>query len=120
MRSDLEERVDALYAHVGRKVREARQRANWTQADLADAVGMTRSSIANLEAGRQRIPVHLLVWIAEILNTTPRELLPNFSSFEGIVVVPDLSEHLVNDSERMRDFVQSTIAKVAVAPVKKT
>ena len=120
MRSDLEARVDALYAHVGRRVREARRRGNVTQADLAEAIGLTRSSIANLEAGRQRIPVHLFVWIAEILDVAPHELLPGSDSFDGIVVVPDLSEHLLNDSERMRDFVRSTIAKVAVTPVKKT
>src|SRR4051812_2515307 len=112
---DLEGRVCDLYAHIGRNVREARKSAGLTQADLADAVGMTRSSIANLEAGRQRIPVHLLVWIGEILGASPRDLLPDTSTFDGMRLVPDVTEHLVNDEPRMRDFVQQTVAKASAA-----
>jgi transcriptional regulator with XRE-family HTH domain len=109
-----DDRVCALYAHIGRAVRDARKIARFTQADLAEAVGMTRSSIANLEAGRQRIPVHLLVWIGEILRVSPRSLLPDTSRFDGIRAVPDVTEHLANDEPGMRDFVQSTMAKAVV------
>jgi transcriptional regulator with XRE-family HTH domain len=113
MAADHEDRVCALYVQIGNNVREARKGSRLTQLDLANAVGMTRSSIANLEAGRQRIPVHLLVWIGEILGVSPRALLPDASAFDGMHVVPDVTEHLVNDEPGMRDFVQQTMAKVA-------
>ncbi len=45
------------------------------QEDLAAAAGMTRSSIANLEAGRQEIPAWRLLAIAAALNTTVCALL---------------------------------------------
>jgi transcriptional regulator with XRE-family HTH domain len=117
-RDDLETQIDGLYAHVGRRVREVRIRESLTQSQLADAVGLTRSSIANLEAGRQRIPLHLLVWIAEILHVKASDLLPEKRTFEDLIVVPDLTEHLANDEERMRSFVKSTVAKVAAPSLK--
>jgi transcriptional regulator with XRE-family HTH domain len=116
---DVEDRVCDLYAHIGQKVREARKGYGLTQVDLADAVGMTRSSIANLEAGRQRIPVHLLVWIGEILGVSPRDLLPETSTFADMRPVPDVTEHLVNDEPGMRDFVQQTMAKASAAARRK-
>ncbi|MEV6525924.1 helix-turn-helix transcriptional regulator [Longispora sp. NPDC051575] len=119
MASELEERVNALYGHIGRKVREARKRARLTQDDLAQAVGMTRSSIANLEAGRQRIPVHLLVLIGELLNMRASDLLPNGPTFNGMLLMTDVTEHLVNDQAGMQDFVQSTIAKASMAAPKR-
>jgi transcriptional regulator with XRE-family HTH domain len=119
MAVDLEGQVCDLYISVGANVRDARKRAGLTQADLAAAVRMTRSSIANLEAGRQRIPVHLLVWIGETLGVRPRDLLPDASTFDGVRLVSDVTEHLVNDEPRMRDFVQQTVAKAAAAARKK-
>jgi transcriptional regulator with XRE-family HTH domain len=47
-----------------------------SQETLAAAVGLSRSSIANIECGRQKIGVSLLYEIADVLQTTPHELLP--------------------------------------------
>src|SRR5437667_8003141 len=79
MTDDLDRAIKHFYQDAGRLVRDARLRTKprITQAQLADAVRMTRSSIANLEAGRQRIPLHVLVWIAEVLAVEPATLLPD-------------------------------------------
>lgn len=45
---------DAFHRAFGDAVRVARDRAGMTQAELAKAVGLTRTSITNVEAGRQR------------------------------------------------------------------
>ena len=52
--------VDLLYAEIGLEIRDARKKREWNQADLARDIGLTRSSIANIEAGRQKILVHSL------------------------------------------------------------
>jgi transcriptional regulator with XRE-family HTH domain len=120
MTDDLDRAVARFYKDVGRLVREARGRTKptMTQAQLAAAVDMTRSSIANLEAGRQRIPLHVLVWIAEVLGIEPSALLPDRTMFGGLTVVPDLEEHLAEEPDGMRDFVQGAIAKLAVSSKK--
>jgi transcriptional regulator with XRE-family HTH domain len=65
-----------LYRKIGELVRIAREKAGWTQADLAKLSGLTRTSITNLEAGNQRIRVHTLLNIAQALGMPPSTLLP--------------------------------------------
>ena len=117
MTDDLDRAIKHFYQDAGRLVRDARLRTKprITQAQLADAVRMTRSSIANLEAGRQRIPLHVLVWIAEVLAVEPATLLPDRPMFNHLTVMPDLEERLADVPEGMRDFVQGAIAKLAVS-----
>ncbi len=73
-------RAGLLYAAVGRELRERRRKAELQQGELAEAVSLSRSSIANAEAGRQALPIHHLVEIAEALGTTAAEVL---SAAEG-------------------------------------
>lgn len=44
-------------------------------AQFFDDVGYTRTSLVNIEAGRQRLPMHQVEEIAKALGTTPRNLL---------------------------------------------
>lgn len=47
-----------------------------TQEELGRQVGLTRTSITNIERGRQRVQVHTLYAIAGALRVQPAELLP--------------------------------------------
>lgn len=47
-----------------------------TQESLAVKVGMTRTSITNIEKGRQKVLSHILVELANALNVPLVELLP--------------------------------------------
>lgn len=62
---------------MGSLVRELRRKRNLTQEQLASQVGLRRTSITNIEAGRQRIPVDLLFELAEGLHINPKELIPD-------------------------------------------
>jgi len=50
---------------------------------------MSRGSIANIEAGRQRVPLHMLLVLARELAVKPSDLLPSELSGPGDVVPPD-------------------------------
>lgn len=65
-----------IYEFVGRSVRDRRDRLNVTQQKLADEAGLTRSTLANLEVGRQQVPLEQLILIARALGVDYRELLP--------------------------------------------
>ncbi len=65
-----------LYKVIGELVRTARERAGWTQNDLARLAGLTRTSITNLESGNQKLRVHTLFNIAQALGVSPETLLP--------------------------------------------
>lgn len=69
------EEIEVVYRAIGARIQMIRQALDVTQEDLAKRVGYTRVSIVNIEAGRQRVPVHQLDEIAKALSTTPRNLL---------------------------------------------
>lgn len=67
--------IEACYRALGARIQMIRETIDMTQEDLAKKVGYTRTSLVNIEAGRQRLPMHQLEEIAKALATTPRNLL---------------------------------------------
>lgn len=66
---------DKILRLIGERVRSFRTAAGMTQDDLADMIGYTRSSIANVEAGRQDLTATRIHAIAEALYVSPADLL---------------------------------------------
>ena len=67
----------SLYRQFGLNVAAARNRQGTTQLQLAGAVRLSRTSIANIEAGRQRVQIGLAYEIASALGVNVKELLPS-------------------------------------------
>lgn len=67
-----------LYETLGRNVREARRRQGLNQSALAERVGLSRASVANIEAGRQQVLAHILAKLGAALGTSPAELLGSY------------------------------------------
>src|SRR5258708_14357179 len=65
-----------LYHLIGENVKRQRVKVDITQAQLADAVGVLRTSIANIEAGRQKLPLHLLYRLCMELGVEVVDILP--------------------------------------------
>jgi transcriptional regulator with XRE-family HTH domain len=62
-------------AAYGGRVREARTAAGITQTVLAQRLGLTRASVANIEAGRQGASAFSVIVTAGILGCDPHWLL---------------------------------------------
>lgn len=65
-----------LYKAIGDLILTARTRKHMTQVDLAVRVGLTRTSITNIEAGKQRVAIETLYEIALALRVPVGSLLP--------------------------------------------
>jgi len=65
-----------FYVEVGERIRSARQEGGLTQDALAEAVNLTRTSIGNIESGRQRPLLHTVAAIARALKRDVVALLP--------------------------------------------
>ena len=91
-----------FYKALGERVRRARQSARFSQGRLADCVGLSRSSVANIETGRQPIYVHALVRIATQLETPISNLIPSADKeldaidTEELRRLPDVQRRFVN------------------------
>jgi transcriptional regulator with XRE-family HTH domain len=66
-----------LYHRIGQRIRSARKKLHLTQVDLGDMVGLSRTSITNIERGRQNILVHTLYEIGRRLQVPIESLMPS-------------------------------------------
>lgn len=108
-----------FYRLVGDKVRSARIAAGLSQALLAEQVGLTRSSVANLEAARQRTSLYHFVLIAHALKTDVDKLLPDEPiPYEGNVA-SDLKEQLAGLPESAHEFVRGAVARLQHSDIPK-
>src|SRR5712691_183864 len=67
---------DELLKAFGRKVREARDRAGLTRAQLGESTGLAPSYIFEIENEGANVTLKTLAKLAESLNLGPRDLLP--------------------------------------------
>lgn len=101
-----------FYSQLGSNIRSIRVSAGLSQADLAERIGFTRASVSNLEAGRQKIALHLFVRITQALGVEPVKLLPDLSSPSEPDVLYDLQQHIGHVPESAQDFVFGAVAQL--------
>ncbi|NWK94711.1 XRE family transcriptional regulator [Sphingobium lactosutens] len=100
----------AIYAQLGRAMAARRTSLGLTQQDIADRIGVSRASIANVERGRQKVLLHQVYAIARVLAlksitdlvpaTLPKPDTP--SSVSMLNIDPDgFSEVQLSDLERL-------------------
>jgi len=72
---------ERLYAGLGQRIRSFREGKNgagrMTQAELAQLVGLERTSITNIEKGTQKVPLHVLYRMCEIFKIDISAALPS-------------------------------------------
>jgi len=67
---------DRLYRYIGEQIKRHRTEAGLTQAQLAARSGVLRTSIANVETTRQKVPLDLLYRLCISLEIETRAILP--------------------------------------------
>jgi transcriptional regulator with XRE-family HTH domain len=65
-----------FYQEFGRALRQAREDARLTQEALGQTVGLSRTSITNIERGIQPVAIHTLLRLSRAVHKEPAELLP--------------------------------------------
>ena len=81
-----------LYAFIGNKIRIKRRQLELTQDQLAHFVGLCRPSIALIELGKQRLPLHTLYPIARLLGIEAKELLPEIKDVSNFLSVKEMEK----------------------------
>jgi transcriptional regulator with XRE-family HTH domain len=66
-----------FYKRLGGNVQAARKKLKWTQTRLGSSLDppLVKASVAQIEAGRQRVFAHTLFQFAQILNMSPIALV---------------------------------------------
>ena len=80
---------DSLYAQIGKRIQRKRASLGITQSELAKQINLSRTSVANIEAGNQNAPIHVLYEMCVILHLRPAEVFPEIDGIRSSIVVGD-------------------------------
>lgn len=94
--------MQSLYKEFGRLLRERRISKNLTQLEVAEKVGLSRTSITNIELGRQQVPLHMLYLFADAVGSDPQALLPDkkFASGESGLLTNRIESLELDDASK--------------------
>ena len=67
---------DGFYRDVGHRIQLQRKRARMTQEEVAKELSMPRATFANVERGRQRVPVDVIWRLAVLFDVAIHVILP--------------------------------------------
>lgn len=79
-----------LYAVIGANIKAARIHAGLSQDDLASKLGLLRTSVTNIEAGRQKASISAIYIICSNLDVKMIDILPALND----VIQNDAYEYL--------------------------
>jgi transcriptional regulator with XRE-family HTH domain len=68
---------DEFASRLGRLVAQRRTEAGMSQKAFGDALGLSRTSIANIESGRQAVSLYTVYVMADVLRRDPADLMPS-------------------------------------------
>ena len=89
--------------NLGRAVRQRRTDIDLTQGVLAERIGLSRASIANIEAGEQAVSVTVLLSLAAALRITAETLVAAARDGEPLAPRRELSDEaasVLDDAEQ--------------------
>lgn len=95
--------MKSLKTAVAVEIHEARKSRDMQQHVLADIVGISRTSISNIEKGKQGLSLDLFCRIAAALDYQPSDLLKN--------IIDSQTDKTVSESEVSNESIRQQITK---------
>ena len=100
--------LSAFYEELGANIRKTRNARKLSQEELARLVGLQRTSLTNIEKGRQHPPLHTLCEIVEQLKVDISELLPRSTAVQNSTDLRALAGSQVRTENELA-FIESAI-----------
>jgi DNA-binding XRE family transcriptional regulator len=110
-KSESAEVCRVFYAAFGKAVHDAREGLGMTQLSLATSVGLTRTSITNIEKGRQKLLLHTAVQLATAVGLDWTAVASTWSS----AFTTSTSDPLTDLPPEAKSFVDSAIANAGAS-----
>jgi transcriptional regulator with XRE-family HTH domain len=95
----LSRRVNAIF---GQRLARARKSRSLTQRELADLIGVSRVTVANIEGAKQNVQLAQVYSIARALNTAPNDLLPTAPELKHIADGAQTPEDMFKNLAKLR------------------
>lgn len=98
---------------LGARIRSLRAEKDWTQAELAERLGMSHQTVARSEAGLRTVGIEELVALARAFGITVAELVAPMD----VAVMTDLTAGIVTQTGKLRSAGDDTELVTAAAKV---
>lgn len=100
---------DDFYHSIGDTIRQLRKSNNLSQQELASAIDLTRSSLAQIESADQAISAYHLykvsrvlgIDLCEVMNKTIKEP-PSFDKESATRINPEKQDEIINTLDKLR------------------
>lgn len=101
----------AIYKLVGKRISERRREIGLIQEELAQRVGLSRASVANIERGEQKIQLHTLVDFSNALELDDvRMLFPEQNQDKESKVRVTATDPITSDQLVQIDEIVSAVS----------
>lgn len=106
--------LEPIYVSLGNAIRLGRKQKRLNQIDLARAVKLSRVSIANIENGRQRLPLHTAVLIDKLLDLDLFHIETKTSASEKVMVRSKMmrKEKQIKKLIRKKKLIEQRLAEI--------
>lgn len=72
----------ALFKILGDRIKKRREESDLSQGELSERIKLGRTSISNIEAGRQQTPLNILYEICAALDIDVHAILPTYAEIQ--------------------------------------
>jgi transcriptional regulator with XRE-family HTH domain len=96
---------DSLHGIIGANIRKIRLEKDLNQENLAQGIELTRSSIAQIENGKQAVTIYSLYRIAEALKTSLEKILPSINSLQNDIF-DEYSQNRFVEKKEISDLLE--------------
>ena len=86
-----EHELTSLYEKLGFRIKDLREEAHIKQSVFAEILGLSRASIINIEKGRQRPSLHLLLQMSRALNVQMTYIIEPLQNDISVVSEQDIA-----------------------------
>jgi transcriptional regulator with XRE-family HTH domain len=104
-----------FYRQLGANIRERREQRKLSQEAVARMVGLTRTSLTNIESGRQHPPLHTFCEIVEQLGGGFAEFIPHRRQTTMAVDLQERAKRQVRGESELA-FIKAAIGIEEVNP----
>lgn len=96
---------ESLLKEIGRRIREHRQLAGYSQGELADAFHCAQSRISSIENGTRDPGVDFLVWFSEKTGVSTDYILLGKETPRKEIVYENIGDYIVQHSQRLMSAI---------------
>lgn len=87
---------------LGQRIKEEREKRNWTQDYLAETLNVSRQAISKWEVGKTYPDIDRLIQISNLFDVTLDSLIKGDDSLKSRIVITNNKSHQTNFWEFMR------------------